>query len=152
MDKRKRIDIYLSQAKKTLLSHSLGGMVAQVLIIFSLDDWRNLLDDVLGAFAEKDGGFLGDGTLTNHQAFPLSQARLRGQFAGGRCLTNHWPGHLGLFRLSVHSFSWFSFHGWVSHTSHLRRQASLLFLFGSSFLLDVSLPLAFFHFYIKMDI
>lgn len=77
-DKRKRTDIYLSQAKETRFPNSLGGMVAQVLIIFILDDLKNLLKGVLGVLMEEDGGFLGDGTFTYHQAFPFPLTRLRG--------------------------------------------------------------------------
>ena len=37
---------------------------------------------------EEDRGFLGDGTLTCHQTFPLPWTRLGGQFAGNKGLTN----------------------------------------------------------------
>lgn len=74
-------DICLCQTKKTHLPYNLGGMVAQVLIVFAFNNGQKLFKGVLWVSAEKDGAFIGDGTLTHHQALPFPKTRRRRQLA-----------------------------------------------------------------------
>ena len=60
---------YLSDGKKSRLPHYLCGVITQVLIVLRRHDGRNLLQGMLGVFAEEDGWFLLINRRSLHEAF-----------------------------------------------------------------------------------
>ena len=73
---------YLSNAKKPCLPHCLYRVVAQVLIIISRNDGRELLQRVLKVLMEEDRWFFSDGDRTCHKSFALSMTRMGNRFLG----------------------------------------------------------------------
>ena len=71
----------------------LGCVVAQVLIIISLDDGRELPIGIIQILMEEDGVLQGDETMVHHQTLPFPRTRQRRQLGGQRCLPDGWTSH-----------------------------------------------------------
>ena len=122
------MDTYLSQTKKTRLTHGLIRMVAQVLIIFTRDNRRELLKSILRIFAKEDGAFFVNRNLAHHQALTFPMHRWGRQL----CLYTSNPDrpyrHLRFLRWTISLVHWFPLCGRVGRTCSLLLPRSRLLL------------------------